>query len=287
MKSILVCVDGSDYSGPCCSCAINIAKNTDAHVDVLYVADLRIFENTGGVFFSEGAAAHPYIGITEQIQSVERAKGEIIGKIVQQIFEKKNYVNRLKFHYLNGFIEDVLREFANNDRGVDLIIMGKRGEHFQNCKGYVGSTTERVLKSAGAPCLILTEKYTAPKEILLAYDGSEHAHEAVRGILRSNGIFGKKVHIVSVRNDGNSKDWKKHMEEVKSLFLENSMDACVVTLAGEVDSAMVKYIKKHSIDALVMGAFGCSGIRHLLMGSTTNKLLNAVDITSLIYRKNA
>jgi nucleotide-binding universal stress UspA family protein len=54
--------------------------------------------------------------------------------------------------------------------------------------------------------------------------------------------------------------------------------------AGEVDEALQAYEKEHSIDLLVMGAYGHSRIRHLLVGSTTTAMLRGSRIPVLILR---
>ncbi len=54
--------------------------------------------------------------------------------------------------------------------------------------------------------------------------------------------------------------------------------------AGEVDEALQAYEKEHGIDLLVMGAYGHSRIRHLLVGSTTTAMLRGSRIPVLILR---
>ena len=284
MKSILVCVDGSDYSLSSMEHAIAIAKPRGAHVDVLYATDMRVFEMSIVSGFGSNVGSHPYTGIMEQMQMAEHLKAEIIKKVAKRVFEKNGYLEHMDFHHLSGFLLDLIEEFEANDRGVDLIILGKRGEHFQNFKGYLGSTTERILKSSGTPCLIATEKYSNPKEILLAYDGSVHSRAVVRGMLRCNDIFQGRLHIVTVDSSDNDEAAKEQLSEIKNLFKETSFKISTAVLCGEVDDAIVKYAKNHSIDMLTMGAFGRSGIRHLIAGSTTTKLLTGTNVTTLVYR---
>lgn len=54
--------------------------------------------------------------------------------------------------------------------------------------------------------------------------------------------------------------------------------------AGEVEETLRAYKQEHDIDMLVMGAYGHSRIRHLLVGSTTTTMLRKAQLPVLILR---
>lgn len=284
MKNILVCTDGSSYSLACYEHAINLAKLHNAHVDVLYVTDVRIFEFSAVADFGGAMGAQPYTGVMDQIQNAERAKAEIIQKIAEKFFTKKDYADHMTFHYVRGFMVDIIKEFEESDLGVDLIVMGKRGEHFENFKDHIGATMERVIKETQTPCLITSSKYVQPKKILLAYDGSEHSRAAVRGILRSEKAFGGEVHVVTVQAGGDAKEQKAQLQEITELLQKNGFRVYSELLKGDVGNAIVKYIKSNDINWLMMGAYGQSGFKRLLVGSKTTELLTRTEIPVVIYR---
>ena len=47
---------------------------------------------------------------------------------------------------------------------------------------------------------------------------------------------------------------------------------------------MQKYVEKQNIDFLIMGAYGHSRIRHLVIGSTTAQMLRCSHIPVLLFR---
>ncbi|MDR1437512.1 MAG: universal stress protein [Puniceicoccales bacterium] len=284
MENIFVCVDGSDYSVACCEHAVAIAKPQNAHVDVLYASDTRVFEMSMVHDFLGETNSVPYRGLMDQIHLAEKAKASIIEKIVRHVFKKSDYLDSMNFYHMHGFLMDIVEEFESNNRGIDLIILGQRGEHFQNFKGYLGSTAERIIKSVGTPCLITGEKYRRAKEILIAYDGSNHARAVIRGILRTKTFFQGKVHLVTVESDEKIKEAKEQLSGIEVLFREANFSVTAAALKGTVDEVIKKYIVDHDIDMLAMGAFGRSGIRHLIAGSTTVKLLAKANVPTLIYR---
>lgn len=285
MKNLLVCVDGSGYSVACLEQAIAIAKPFKATVDVLYVTDVRIFEMSAVADFGGALGAQPYTGVMEQIQIAEHSKAEVIKKIASRIFEKRDYLQFMRFHHQRGFLTDIIEEFENSDLGIDMIILGKRGEHFENFKDYLGATMERVLKSSKTPCLVMTEKYHSPKKILLAYDGSAHSSRAVRGFLRMQELFQGEIHLVSVLEENDPKQIRESLKDVEKLFQEAKFKVTTAVLKGEVGDAILKYIKKEEIDMLVMGAYGDSAIRHLIVGSKTVELLTRTNLPVLVYRQ--
>ncbi|MGB8713722.1 MAG: universal stress protein, partial [Onishia taeanensis] len=54
--------------------------------------------------------------------------------------------------------------------------------------------------------------------------------------------------------------------------------------AGEVEASLRGYAEEHDIDMLVMGAYGHSRVRHLLVGSTTTTMLRRASLPVLLLR---
>lgn len=55
-------------------------------------------------------------------------------------------------------------------------------------------------------------------------------------------------------------------------------------VADELEAVLPRYLNELSIDLLVMGAYGHSRIRHLIVGSTTTTLLRTSPVPVLILR---
>jgi nucleotide-binding universal stress UspA family protein len=53
---------------------------------------------------------------------------------------------------------------------------------------------------------------------------------------------------------------------------------------GEAEEVINKYITEQNISLLLMGAYGHSRIRHLVIGSTTVQLLRSSNIPVLLFR---
>ena len=60
------------------------------------------------------------------------------------------------------------------------------------------------------------------------------------------------------------------------------MDATL--LEGDPDEVIAEEVEKKGIDLLVMGAYGHSRIRHLVIGSTTTAFIRTCRIPVLLFR---
>ncbi|WP_300600988.1 universal stress protein, partial [uncultured Nocardioides sp.] len=61
-----------------------------------------------------------------------------------------------------------------------------------------------------------------------------------------------------------------------------AVDTAVVP--GEPERALARYVGMQNADLLVMGAYGHSRIRHLIVGSTTTTMLRTSAVPVLILR---
>ena len=53
---------------------------------------------------------------------------------------------------------------------------------------------------------------------------------------------------------------------------------------GQADAVIARRVEADKIDLLVMGAFGHSRIRSLIIGSTTTQMIRACKIPVLLFR---
>lgn len=63
-----------------------------------------------------------------------------------------------------------------------------------------------------------------------------------------------------------------------------SIDPAATQVAGEPQQVQPELVKRQTPALLVMGAFGHSRLRQLLVGSTTTSLLRLSDVPVLILR---
>ncbi|WP_245748742.1 universal stress protein [Oceanisphaera psychrotolerans] len=82
-------------------------------------------------------------------------------------------------------------------------------------------------------------------------------------------------------------DTDDHREQLKWAFdvlNQSGIDARTHIVAGDVDQVLPAYQQEHDIDMMVMGAYGHSRIRQLLVGSTTTAMIGSARVPLLILR---
>ena len=215
MRSILLCVDTSDYAVSAAEHAIALSKVMDSHVDILYVSDIKGLEMSTIADFGGSIGAQPFQEMLTSVTIFEKNKAETLQKKFTQMFSDAGLDGKFKFHHHTGSIADSLENFKTDLTGLDLVILGKRGESSDKEGDNVGKLLESVLRSSTVPCFVASGKPHAIKKVLLAYDGSETSTKAVHFIER-NSMFNKcNVHILSVEPD---KELRENMKEAEALL---------------------------------------------------------------------
>jgi nucleotide-binding universal stress UspA family protein len=55
-------------------------------------------------------------------------------------------------------------------------------------------------------------------------------------------------------------------------------------LAGDPEKVIAQYVEDNNVSLLLMGAYGHTRIRHLVIGSTTAQLIRSSHIPVLLFR---
>jgi nucleotide-binding universal stress UspA family protein len=91
-----------------------------------------------------------------------------------------------------------------------------------------------------------------------------------------------KCHLLSV-GKGNAK-LEVALSEAKQILSEAGYEVSSEMRDGEPDKVIGEVVAQAHIDLLVMGAYGHSKIRHLIVGSTTTAMIRTVKIPVLLFR---
>ncbi len=161
-------------------------------------------------------------------------------------------------------------------------MLGKRGNHADFAKGHLGSNLERVIRSCQHPVLVASTAVWPMERFVLAYDGGHSARKAVDYALREPLLQGMRCHLICV-----GKDDAKHREplaEAEARLAAAGYAVEAELVAGDPDEVILGAIERDGADLLVMGAYGHSQIRQLIVGSTTTNLLRRTKRPVLLFR---
>lgn len=179
----------------------------------------------------------------------------------------------------HGELVETLGELEHETR---LFVLGKRGQAGDKSPQHLGSKLERVIRALHRPILVVPSRFSRPMRIMLAFDGSMTTRKGVEMIAASPLFKDLVFHLVTVGHDAPAAH--THLDWARETLRAGGIVAEKYLVKGEADTALLEHAQRHDIDLLVMGAYGHSRIRHLLVGSTTTSVIRTSSIPILLLR---
>ena len=286
MKKLLICTDGSfPYTESCLKYAEWLIKKTGANADVLYVSETHSFDFSMMADFTGSIGAQPYQGLYGQIKQIEQEKARLTETTVMHFFKKRGLADKVKFCHEEGSLVDVYQKYENSELGVDMILLGKRGENANFATEYLGSTMERMVHASQRPCWVACRQYIPIKKMAIAYDTSPSTNHALQFLVRSSLLKDIAVDLIHVCEDEVvSDETQEKLLAAQKALVDAGYKVETHIIQDEISDGTANYVAKNGIDLLVMGAYGHGTIRHLLIGSTTSELIRRCKISILLFR---
>lgn len=285
IRSVLVCTDGS----PCGKTAVRYARywaeRIGLRVTVLFVEDLRLTQGPviTGYYGPVGMAPSPaYPAFYEDlVQSVKQQAERVIAES-RQVFEGSQV--QVDYQVREGIVRDTILEEA---RTVDLVCLGRLGEHGEWEDGELGSTVQKVLRRSQRPVLVTPAEFFPMNKLLVAYDASQHANRALRVACGLSSDVGLPMVVVTVAQREEDRPRSETvLDEARRLVAPyEEVTAEFSLLVGEEEETLlVEHVEQTESDLVVMGAYGESRIREWLLGSTTAGVLARSSRPVLLVR---
>ena len=102
--------------------------------------------------------------------------------------------------------------------------------------------------------------------------------------MESPAFKGLELHVLNVAKKPDDEKAKAHLNEVEHKVRAVGFNPVCQILQGEPETVIASYIEDKDISLLVMGAYGHSRIRHLVIGSATAQMLRSSHIPVLLFR---
>ena len=282
-QKIVALVDGSVYSASVCDHAAWISQRTDAPVELIHVLGRR--DAPEAADFSGAIKLGARTALLQELAELDAQRAKLTGHRGRAILEDaraildKAGVNEITTRLRQGDIVEAVGEIEKDAR---VIMIGKRGEAADFAKGHLGSNLERIIRASTKPVFVTSRAFKPISKVLVAYDGGVSAMKAIDHIARSPLFQGLQVHVVTVGTA--TAEVKKGLEDAKALLKAAGLDAETSVIAGQPETALGKLIDEAQIDLLVMGAYGHSRIRTLIIGSTTTAMIRSCKVPVVLTR---
>lgn len=179
----------------------------------------------------------------------------------------------------HGELVDTLLELEPQ---VRLFVLGKHGEHADLAKRHLGSNLERVIRAVHRPVLVASGSLRPIDRFLIAFDGSATTRKCLEMVAISPLLRGAECHLVMVGVDDEAR--RRELAWAIGRLEQAGFQPRARIIEGAPDDAIVRQVEEAGIDLLVIGAYGHSRIRTMLVGSTTTQLLRTCRIPLLLLR---
>lgn len=277
-KKILVAFDGSESSKNALRQAITLAESEKCWLKVLavvpsYEGDLEL------------------VGVSD-IGNVLKGPMDRLVKAAEEIAASAS-VNVITDTEQGKPYEKII-DVADEER-CDLIVMGRRGLRRIE-RVLMGSVTSRVISHSSRDVLVVPRGASIGwKKILLATDGSEPSARALDRAADFASSYGGELAVLSVADVpaeffGEAPDIgkrlveqaRKRAEEAKSQAAQRGVTAEALVRQGDAHQVIVDVAADLGADVIFMGPRGRKGVKKLVMGSVTEKVIGYATCPVLV-----
>lgn len=275
IKRIMVTTDGSSAAEIGVRYAVALAEEQGASLLALHVVDIKLLEGPLLRDLASSLGTAPYVNYQGSISMLLEERGKTALAYAGKLCEKKGIPCETCLQ--TGIVP---RMICEKSELVDMIIMGRAGEHNQFLDGLIGSTTEAVVRRASVPVLITGHDEPSAQHFVLAYDGSSHAKKALRFGAALAEKTDREMHVLIVGEA--SSDYLQ--QEVQEYLQSHTINVSYGRKTGEPGVEIVAFAKDTLAGIILMGAFGHSKLRELMLGSTTSYTINHAPCPVLLVR---
>jgi len=283
-NKVLACVDRSHYADFVADYAAWAARRMDAPLEFLHIIDRHPEIATG----SDHSGA---IGIDAQEALLTELSNQDESRSKAAREQGRIFLNRLRQRAMAAGVEapDVRQRhgaleesLVEQQEGVRLIVLGRRGESAETTQRDFGRNVERVVRALQKPILTVTEGFKEPRRVMIAFDGGNITRRGVEMVAASPLFRGLPVHLLMSGKE--NKDAAKQLEWARTTLEAGDFETSAALIPGDAESIIAKTVLEQGIDLLIIGAYTHSPLRSLLFGSKTSDLLRLAKIPLLLLR---
>ncbi|MGB5419199.1 universal stress protein [Algibacter sp.] len=276
MKKIIIPIDFSEHSEYALKTAAKLAKKYDAELLALHMLEMSDIMLTA----------------TDGLQTQKAAFFLQLAEQKFQEFLKKDYLDGIKVtpiikHYkVFSEVNDVARK--NN---ADLVVMGSHGS--SGLKEYfVGSNTERVVRNADIPVLVVKNDVPDVNFDVVAF-ACNFSEETIKPYLKAVEMFGKvntKVYLVHVNLPSDRFMSTLEIEKkVVNFFTkaENNlgkMKDVIYVSDYTVEEGVLSSANKIGADLIIVPTHGRKGLAHFFEGSVGEDVANHSTLPVMTFK---
>jgi len=281
---VLACVDQSHFADFVTDAAAWAARQMETPLELLHILDR---EAEGGIGKDHSGA----IGVNAQQNLLSELAERDESRSKANRERGRELLNRLRERAITRGVEapDVRQRYGDLEETlvgaedqVRLFVLGRRGESAETTQRDLGRNVERMIRSLSRPILAVTDQFSEPQRVLIAFDGGGMTRRGVEMVAKSPLFRGLPVHVLMSGKP--RRDSQKQLDWARNALTEAGLDVTAALIPGDTERVIAQYVHEQGIDMLLMGAYGHSPLRSLLFGSKTTDLLRSAKVPTLLLR---
>lgn len=270
-KDILVYLDDGKSNQERINTAFDLAKSQQARLTAVTLAALK--------------PAHMIVKDETAQYNISYQEAE------KRLSEFTKQASDLGFDFDTKIIElaagkGLRKAFAKYARNFDLVIFRQSNANNKNYD-MIESIASKIVVHCGRPVFFMPyigSQHTSAKSALIAWDGTATATRAVHDSLPI--LKHVKEVTILVVSEGKKKTAKGELlaDDLAAHLGRHGVNVSVrrtTTGTSDVATVILNHIAENSIDLLIMGSYGTSGLQRKVFGGVTKKILDTM-ITPVI-----
>ncbi|MEZ4590924.1 MAG: universal stress protein [Chloroflexota bacterium] len=222
------------------------------------------------------------------VHVAEKSKGDEDETAVQDIRDKFEWLTAEAGVKANFNLEwgTVARRVVARAAFADLVVLALNRPPGLSILERLASGLQTILKRTPRPVLVVPTAVSPMQHALLAYDGSPKSEEAlfVATYLASRWQIKLSVATVSSASNGKLDAAKRIQARAKTYLSVAGVSADYLLPVGPPAQTLLEIAQQQAADFMLMGGFGLSSMKSLVLGSTLNRVLLEYKQPVLICR---
>ncbi|MBN1586917.1 MAG: universal stress protein [Candidatus Omnitrophica bacterium] len=279
IEKILVPLGGSDYNVPTLKVACGLARDFTAELVGLHVEDIRISEGPAVIKDPMTISMNPfYQGDSKEIEKRLKERSAAVRKYFKEcagVFGAKE-----TFLAKRGL---VAQEILNVAEDCDIVVMGKRGEHGQWIRPWLGSSAVRVIHSL-KKTLVLVGKNVSPDWkncLLVSVDGDfgQGALHFAKTLATQGNV---KLHLVNLLVD--SGESAKVQSTIQDILGVGEIPTTHVSAKKDAVDAVKQAVAEAQAEVVLMESMGIKG-KSVVARRLESDLLDQMAASVILIRE--
>lgn len=279
-RNILVAVDGSESGKNALLQAFNLAEDEKYQIMVTSVVP-------------------PYEGEIETL-GIKNIRDALRKPCDDALAEAEKLAKAERAHFKMVCAEGVVHEqivVLADAENCDVIVMGRCGLGRIE-RAFLGNVTARVIGHTLREVLVVPKGATVGWEkIILATDGSRYSTAAADRAIMLAQAYGGQLKVISIVDVPTSffteapqavedlvKKATGYVNDVKKKAEDAGVKAETFVEKTVAYEAIINLAKEQNVDMIVMGSHGRTGLKRLLMGSVTEKVISHAPYPVLVIK---